>query len=137
MAEEPLKVTGEIIQSIPDEPGELPKFFHPRRRSKIDYYGVSIPEYLCYATENLSAKLCQMDSTHDRDTVRIILARLHKLSLSVDVKCQVMAMKCIMDLAGLAVAWEHKKKPTEINVQVKLSDLILEASQRLKLVKSA
>lgn len=131
---EPIKVTGEIISTTPisdGEPEPLPKLFHPRRKQRFDYYGVSLPEYLCCACEYLVGLIMRMEPDRDADFLRITLARWYKLSLSSDVKVQAVAQKMIGDLAGLTYLWEHKKKsPMEVNVQLKLSDLILEATQK-------
>jgi hypothetical protein len=138
VADDPIKVTGEIISSPSgDELQDLPKFFHPRRKQRFDYYGVSLPEYLCCACEYLVASVMRMEPGRDADFLRITFARWYKLTLCSDPKVQVLAQKMIGDLAGLAYLWEHKKKTPEINVQLKLSDLIIEATNRLRLVKGA
>lgn len=146
---EPIKAEADAFETlIPDkivalppdvetEP-ELPATFSPTKRKRWMYYGSWLPEFRCYYAENMSQLLHQMDPTRDLNALRIQVASLQRLTMSVDPKVRIMAEKIVMELAGLGVAWEHKKKAgaLDLNVQVSLKDLILQATEKAKLLRA-
>lgn len=137
--EEPIKVDAVIVSSpsLDAEIPVLPESFHPRSRKWIEYYGFKLKEFQCYYVEKTAERIHGVDNTFDLDSLKIQLASWQKLTMCDDFKVALAAGKLFSDVVGLSVAWEHKKNAKAIDVTVthKLSDLIIEAASKARLLR--